>query len=183
VTPQPREAIDAQADELAAAARDGDADAFDRLCALLRDDVWRYCHAILGDREQAFDAAQDTFVRAVTAIRRWRGEAPARVFLLVIARRATADLIRAEQRRRRVDQAATTVGEPVAGDATGVIDLADLLDDLDDDQRQAFVLTQVLGLPYESAAEVAGVPVGTIRSRVHRARGRLTTALRDSDQA
>lgn len=52
-----------------------------------------------------------------------------------------------------------------------------LMDDLPDDLRQAFVLTQVLGLPYDQAAKVAGCPVGTIRSRVFRARERLVAAL------
>lgn len=177
-----REAIDAQADQLAAAAREGDADAFEDLCRLLRDDVWRYCHAVLGDREQAFDAAQDTFLRAVTAIRRWHGDAPIRVFLLVLARRACADLVRSEQRRRRIDAAATATAEPVSRPETGTIELAELVDALDDDQRQAFVLTRVLGLPYEDAAAVAEVPIGTIRSRVHRARDRLTTAIAAADR-
>ena len=50
--------------------------------------------------------------------------------------------------------------------------VADLLARLDPDRREAFVLTQLLGLPYAEAAEVAGCPVGTIRSRVARARAR-----------
>ena len=52
-------------------------------------------------------------------------------------------------------------------------DLDDLLADLHPDRRQAFVLTQLLGLSYEEAAEVCACPVGTIRSRVARARGDL----------
>ena len=51
--------------------------------------------------------------------------------------------------------------------------MADLLARLDADRREAFVLTQLLGLPYAEAAEVAGCPVGTIRSRVARARADL----------
>lgn len=51
--------------------------------------------------------------------------------------------------------------------------VADLLDRLDPDRREAFVLTQLLGLSYAEAAEVAGCPVGTIRSRVARARADL----------
>ena len=53
----------------------------------------------------------------------------------------------------------------------------DLLDRLSADRREAFVLTQLVGLPYAEAAAVAGVPVGTIRSRVARARADLVTAL------
>ena len=55
--------------------------------------------------------------------------------------------------------------------------VADLLARLDGDRREAFVLTQLLGLPYAEAAEVAGCPVGTIRSRVARARADLVDSL------
>lgn len=174
---------DARIDALARRARGGDADAFDDLCRELRDDVWRYCFALLGDREQAFDAAQDTFLRAVRGIRRWRGDAPARVFLLVLARRAVADLIRREQRRRRIDAAvAASPGRGHDRPRTGTVEIAELIDDLDEGQRQAFVLTQVIGLSYEEAADVADVAVGTIRSRVSRARARLVDAIQGSEQ-
>jgi RNA polymerase sigma-70 factor (ECF subfamily) len=64
--------------------------------------------------------------------------------------------------------------------ADGVAESAtvtDLLARLDTDRREAFVLTQLLGLPYAEAAEVAGCPVGTIRSRVARARADLVESL------
>lgn len=175
-----REELDAKADELAIRARDGDPHAFDDLCRTLRDDVWRYCRALLDDREQAFDATQDTFVRLVTAIRSWRGDAPIRVFLLVLARRAVADLIRGEQRRRRISDLSSTE-EPVAAVRTGTVEVSELINALDTDQHQAFVLTQVLGLRYDEAAEVADVPVGTIRSRVSRARAQLADEIRRAE--
>ena len=65
--------------------------------------------------------------------------------------------------------AARDVGEGVA--------LRALLAELDPDRREAFVLTQVVGLSYAEAAEVCGCPVGTIRSRVARARDHLVAAL------
>lgn len=163
---------------LARRAAGGDADAFAALCHRYRDDVWRYCRALLGDREQAFDAAQDTFLRAVRAIRRFRSDAPVRVWLLVLARRAVADLIRAEQRRRGRDAGNVPPDRPVSA-ATGVVELRQLVDGLPAEQREAFLLTQVVGLPYEDAAVVAGVAVGTMKSRVHRARQRLATALEE----
>ena len=64
---------------------------------------------------------------------------------------------------------------------TGEVELAGLVDGLDDHRRSAFVLTQVLGLSYAEAAAVCGVPVGTIRSRVARARADLLDDLRDVD--
>lgn len=56
-----------------------------------------------------------------------------------------------------------------------------LLKSLDPDRREAFVLTQLLGLTYEEAAQVCGCPVGTIRSRVARARTKLITSLRTAE--
>ena len=61
----------------------------------------------------------------------------------------------------------------------GEVELDHLVAALDDDRRIAFVLTQVLGLSYEEAAEACGCPVGTIRSRVSRARHDLADALAD----
>lgn len=171
-----REDDDAAADELGRRARAGDADAFDLLCRALRDDVWRYAMSLLGDREQAFDATQDTFLRLVSGIRRWRGDAPVRVFTLVIARRAVADLLRRETRRRRL-AAPDELPEVPAAARTGTVEVHELIGQLDHDQRQAFVLTQLVGLRYDEAAEVAGVAVGTIRSRVSRARATLIDAI------
>jgi RNA polymerase sigma-70 factor (ECF subfamily) len=103
--------------------------------------------------------------------------------LLSIARRVCADAVRSRRRRRltlvRDDADLESLSrrphgaDPVAEGVT----VADLLTRLDPDRREAFVLTQLLGLPYAEAAEVAGCPVGTIRSRVARARVDLIGSL------
>jgi RNA polymerase sigma-70 factor (ECF subfamily) len=166
-------------DELDSAARRaarGDAEAFAALCRALQDDIWRYCYALLGDRELAFEAAQETFLRAVTAIRRFRGDAPVRVWLLVLARRSVAQL------RRRDGRQPSPVGVPVellTSDRSGEVEINLLVEGLEEERRQAFVLTQMLGLSYDQAAKVAGVPIGTIRSRVFRARCELVCLLSD----
>jgi RNA polymerase sigma-70 factor (ECF subfamily) len=101
--------------------------------------------------------------------------------LLSIAHRACADQIRKVQRRRRLLGALNdgrTSG--VAPALDGVVDLDLLVSTLDRDRRAAFVLTQFLGLEYQDAAEVVGVPVGTIRSRVARARAQLIDAWGDA---
>jgi RNA polymerase sigma-70 factor (ECF subfamily) len=94
--------------------------------------------------------------------------------LLTIAHRACADHIRRVQRRRRLLGALhDRRPSAVAPAQDGAVELDLLLSTLDGDRRTAFVLTQLLGLEYQEAAEVAGVPVGTIRSRVARARAQL----------
>ena len=166
---------DAEIDGVARRAAKGDAEAFAAVCRALQDDVWRYCHALLADRDLAFDAAQETFLRATTAIRRYRGDGPVRVYLLVIARRAVAQVLRKE-RGRPEHAAGDAMPERSTADPTGMIDARELVRVLPFDLRQAFVLTQMVGLDYQQAATVAGCPIGTIRSRVYRARERLVTA-------
>ena len=144
-------------------------------------DVWRLC-AHLVDRSSADDLTQDTYARAIGSLHRYRAEAPVKVWLLSIARRVCADSIRSSVRRRNL---LARLPRPAAGDpgSAGQTELDALLTDLDGDRRTAFVLTQVLGLSYQEAAEVCGCPVGTIRSRVARARDDLVTAMSADDGA
>jgi RNA polymerase sigma-70 factor (ECF subfamily) len=157
---------------LAVQARDGDADALNRFVAETQADVWRVCR-YLGDPWSADDLAQETFERAIGSLHRYRAEAPARAWLLSIARRTCADATRRAVRRRRLLERL----RPAARDQVEAPELATELDDLlaglDPDRRAAFVLTQVIGLRYDEAAEALGCPVGTIRSRVARARADL----------
>jgi RNA polymerase sigma-70 factor, ECF subfamily len=160
---------------LALAARAGDRVAFAGFVRQTQSDVWRLC-AHLVDHASADDLTQETYLRAVTAIGRYRGDASARTWLLSIARRACADAIRTRTRRRRALWRRGVEDEDVASPA-GAVELEAVLNGLSADRRTAFVLTQVLGLSYEEAATVVGCPVGTIRSRVARARGDLLDAL------
>jgi RNA polymerase sigma-70 factor (ECF subfamily) len=157
---------------LALAAGEGDRVALNAFVRRSQAEVWRLC-AHLVDSASADDLAQDVYVRALPALPRFRGESSARTWLLAIARYTCADAVRRRQRRRMLGRhpAETTVPDP-----TGEVDLAALLAALDPDRRAAFVLTQVLGLGYAEAAEVCDVPVGTIRSRVARARADLVAA-------
>lgn len=146
---------DDELDDLARAAARGDGAAFAAACADLTDLVERYCLALTGDHDLAVEAAQDTFVRLVRAVRRYRGDGPFRVYTLVIARRAVAGVLQGE-RRRRVLAAAQRAEPEVSKDASGLVALEELVADLPDALRQAFVLTQLTGLTYDQAAQVAG---------------------------
>lgn len=163
---------------LARAAARGDHTAMTALIRATQADVWRLC-AHLVDPASADDLAQDTYLRAIPALRRFRGEASVRTWLLTIARRACAREIKARQRARR---AAASLG-PMPGmtcvDTTLRAELTALLAALDPDRRAAFVLTQVLGCRYAEAAQICGCPVGTIRSRVARARADLDALIQD----
>ncbi len=170
-------------DELARVARDaadGDPLAAAALVRATQADVWRLC-AHLGDRQSADDLTQETYLRAFGSLHRFEGRSTVRTWLLSIARRTCADAIRSRKRRRLVlvgDDELLDRGDGVDRTGEGAA-VDDLLARLHPDRREAFVLTQLMGLPYAEAAEVAGVPVGTIRSRVARARGDLVAALDD----
>lgn len=157
---------------LALDARAGDEDAVAAFVRATQADVWRLC-AHLGDRDQADDLAQEVFLRTLRSLRSFRGDSPVRPWLFSIVRRVVADDIGSRQRRRREPLA--EVG-PVP-DHQDEVALTALLDGLAEDRRLAFVLTQVLGLSYAEAAEAVGCPIGTIRSRVARAREDLAAML------
>jgi RNA polymerase sigma-70 factor (ECF subfamily) len=160
---------------MALAAREGDRVAFAGFVRQTQGDVWRLC-AHLVDRDSADDLTQETYLRAVSAITRFRGDAAAKTWLLSIARRVCADAIRRRARGRRALRRRGP--DPVEVPArAGEIELEALMAALTPDRRVAFTLTQVLGLSYDEAAEVVGCPVGTIRSRVARARSDLLAAV------
>jgi RNA polymerase sigma-70 factor (ECF subfamily) len=163
-------------------ARDGDRAALVRAIRSSQPDVHRLAVHLVGPGD-ADDVTQDTFVRAWRALPQFRGESSARTWLLAIARRSSADAIRGAVRRRRVraryeherrERAARDDDAPAYA-------LDSLVAGLDPDQRAAFVLTQVVGCSYAEAADICDVPIGTIRSRVARARERLVAELDEAD--
>jgi RNA polymerase sigma-70 factor, ECF subfamily len=164
--------------ELALRARTGDRDAQTALVRVTQAEVWRFTAALV-DPGSADDLTQETYLRAFPALVGFEGRSSVRTWLLGIARRTCADHVRAVVRRRRLDArlAAQGLTDPPGPDPSARLAAADLLRRLPEERRTAFVLTQVLGLSYAEAAEVEEVPVGTIRSRVARARDELVTAV------
>jgi RNA polymerase sigma-70 factor (ECF subfamily) len=154
-------------------ARDGDPLAQAALVRGTQAEVWRLC-ASLVDSSTADDLTQETYLRAFRALPAFEARAAARTWLFGIARRTCADHLRGVVRRRRLDEVLRrrTTAEAVP-DPASVATANDLLSRLPDERRGAFVLTQVIGLSYEEAAAVEDVAVGTIRSRVARARCQL----------
>jgi RNA polymerase sigma-70 factor (ECF subfamily) len=160
------------------AARGGDDTALAAAIRTAQPDVRRFLRALV-DPEELDDAVQDTFVRAYRALGRFRAEASGRTWLLAIARRVAVDATRRASRHRRL-RARVELNHSIdltmhTGDAHA---LADLVDGLEPDRREAFVLTQLVGCAYDEAAEICGVPIGTIRSRVARARAQLLDQVR-----
>ncbi|WP_423834324.1 sigma-70 family RNA polymerase sigma factor [Streptomyces manipurensis] len=179
---------DAQVTRLALAARDGDRVKTDRFVRALHRDVWRYVAYLSADAQAADDLTQDVFLRALAGLHRFEGRSSARTWLLSIARRTVVDSLRHAAARPRLSdrcdwQAAAEQAQPhgVPGFEDGIA-LAELLAAIPAQRREAFVLTQLLGLPYAEAAEAIGCPIGTVRSRVARARTSLIALLTDAPE-
>lgn len=172
--------------QLALAAGRGDRRALDQFIRATERDVWRLV-AFLADPGSADDLTQETFLRAFGALPRFAGRSSARTWLLSIARRVVVDQIRRNQARPRIAAPVDLDGlldrSPGSGRFEDIVEVKMLLDGLEPDRRDALLLTQVLGLSYAEAAEVCGCPLGTIRSRVARARDELITAAQRDNRA
>ena len=191
VTAEPgaTESRDEAATAWALAARGGDPEAVDRFVRALHPDVVRYITHVGADHQVADDLAQDTFLRALGSLHRFEGRSSARTWLLSIARRTVVDSLRYAAARPRLADADDWTTSADRARPSGLpgfeegVALLDLLDGLAPERRQAFVLTQLAGLSYEEAAELGGCRIGTIRSRVARARATLVELLAAAEEA
>ncbi|MEU2490987.1 sigma-70 family RNA polymerase sigma factor [Streptomyces sp. NPDC007883] len=172
---------------LALTARTGDSAAVEQFVRALHRDIWRYVAYLSADRQAADDLTQETFLRALGSLHRFEGRSSARTWLLSIARRTVVDSLRHAAARPRLSdrddwQAVAEETQPrgMPGFEDGIA-LAELLAQIPAERREAFVVTQLLGLPYAEAAEAMGCPIGTVRSRVARARTSLIGLLTDGD--
>jgi RNA polymerase sigma-70 factor (ECF subfamily) len=183
------------ADALVEAFRQGKPGAFDAIVRAHQDRVYSFCARMLSDREEALDIAQEVFLSAWRNLDSFRGEAALSTWLLRIAANRCLNRIR---RRKSAagregpwpDAGADGEGpefQPAAGDRhdpgriaenreTGAI-LSEALGRLDPDARWLVLLSDVEGFSYEELAAMAGLPLGTVKSRLHRARMALRRML------
>ena len=171
---------DAALTQRALDARQGDTRAASELVRLTYQQVWRLL-VVLTDRSVAEDLTQETYARAFRSLPGFRAESSVRAWVLAIARRVAADHLRYVRSRPRLvpDVAPDETQATAPGDLEESVALRGLLDLLEPDRKLAFVLTQVVGLSYAETAEICGCPLGTIRSRVARAREDLAAHLDD----
>ena len=168
-------------------ARRGDADAFDEIVRRYGDRLVNYIRAMVWQHADAEDVAQEVFLRAYRALNRFRGQSSLKTWLYQIATN-TARTHMAKRRGRPED----AVGSFADDDAHGVravspdtveasVVLRDRLDRalaaLPEDQRQAVVLRDVEGFEYREIADMLQIPIGTVESRIFRARQRLRELL------
>ena len=134
------------------------------------DAVFRFCCRRVGP-DHAADAAQETFITAHKALKKFRGESSVTTWLFGIANNECRRISRKE--RVAPMQLEIEVSTAVTGESEGsLVDkqaLYEAMKKLSEEHREVVVLHELDGLTYEEAAEVIGVPVGTVKSRLHHA--------------
>lgn len=172
-----------------AMAKSGDVDAFNRLVVLHQDAVYGFSLSLTRQHALADDVTQDTFISAFRSIAKMRGS-NVRSWLLKIARNKAYDYFRQQNRRREssVDDDDSAFRERLPSDDPSPADVAmnsELRDALEHcvgalglEHREVIVLIDVQGRSYEDASEVCAVNIGTVKSRLNRARRRVRDCLR-----
>jgi len=151
-------------------AKEGDERALAAFVRATHGPVKRFCSHVVGPGD-VDDAVQETFLAVWRALPSFRGEASAKTWLFAISRR---NAYRVARRRRRWSELSDGAPRPVPQThPESATALDELLSELQVDRRAALVLTQIIGLTYAEAAAVCECPIGTIRSRVARAREEL----------
>ena len=160
----------------------GDAGAATDLITRHERRVYAVCLRVLGNPDDAADAAQDALLAMIRKLDGFRGEAAFTTWLYRVAMNVCYDHLRRAKRRpvlRRDEDAPAP--EPALDDhadaVAGAHDVAAALAQVPEDFRVAIVLADVHDLPYDEIAKVLDLPVGTVKSRVHRGRIALAKAL------
>lgn len=181
-------------DLLLEAFRRGEPGAFDAIVRAHQDRIYAFCARMLSDREEALDIAQEVFLSAYRNLGGFRGEAALSTWLMKIA--ANRSLNRIRQRSSRAaregpfpesaspDDSPYQPRGPDDGQPDRIAETREMgeileraLHRIDADSRWLMLLSDVEGFTYEEVAAMAGIPVGTVKSRLHRARMALRKIL------
>jgi RNA polymerase sigma-70 factor (ECF subfamily) len=160
-------------------ARRGELLAFEELVRSYQADAYRFAWHLTRDHELAQDVTQDAFLRAYRFIGGFRGDRKFGSWLFSIVRNCAMDALR----RRRFPLLAEDEREIVhsVGDAAAHVELDAALGSVTPEHRETFLLIEVFGLSYQEAADVLGLAVGTVKSRMFRARRALCEAMADHE--
>ena len=161
-------------------ARRGDLPAFEELVRAYQADVYRFAWHVTRDRGLAEDVTQDAFIRAFRFIGGYRGGTKFTSWLFSITRNCAMDALRRQRPGVELDAERGPFREPADQVARAELDAA--LRAVSPEHRESFLLVEVFGLSYQEAADVLGVRVGTIKSRMFRARQALCRALADDEE-
>jgi RNA polymerase sigma-70 factor, ECF subfamily len=168
-------------DELVRRFVGGERGAFDVLVTRHERRVYNLAYRMLGRRDDALDATQETFLACYRKLSGFRGQAAFTTWLHRVALNICYDALRRRSReepaREEDEVEPAPVADPADSSATAV-DVRRALLEVPEDFRAVLILHDVQGFLYEEIAEAIGVPLGTVKSRLHRGRVALARALR-----
>ena len=172
--------------------RDGDADAFEELMAAYEKNVYNLALRMVGNPEDAADMSQEAFIKAYNNLASFRGDSKFSVWLYRIVSNVCLDFLRRQSRRGTVslsmeDEDGDEVQLDIADESQSPERLLERqltrdavrrgLGQLPEDSRQILLLREIQGLSYEEIAQVLDIEVGTVKSRIFRARKKLCAFL------
>jgi RNA polymerase sigma-70 factor (ECF subfamily) len=157
----------------------GEREAFRELVAVWHPPLWRYVRGMVGSSHLADDLVQEAWVAAVRGLPRLRQPERFAPWLFTIARRAVTDHVRQTYRapETTVEDATAVAADDELGGVLTTMRIEAGLVALPPLEREVLILFHLQDLPLASCAEVLGVPVGTVKSRLHRARRMLRARL------
>lgn len=176
--------------------KDGDQDAFEHLVHRYEGKIYSVAYRFMGSHADAGDLAQDTFIRMYQALPGFRGDSSFATWLYRIAANACRDELRKRQRRRSVSMdemiEASPANIPVAAGEYSPeetvqrhetqLRVQECLNRLSDDHRLILVMREIQGLSYEEIAGMLDCSLGTVKSRISRARNALKERLREQGE-
>ncbi|MCX8007052.1 MAG: sigma-70 family RNA polymerase sigma factor [Coriobacteriia bacterium] len=172
--------------QLVASAAAGDERAFEALVRAHIDAVYGHALRFFGDPQAAEDATQEVFVKVYRSLPGFDGRSAFSTWLFRVTRNVCLDMVRA-QKRVPLPAELSDFDPPRSEDAADLVALSDAVEKaiatLPPEEREALGAIAVFDLSYEQAAEALGVPVGTVKSRVFRARKALAVLLTATEEA
>jgi RNA polymerase sigma-70 factor (ECF subfamily) len=166
--------------ELVRAASEGDMGAFEELVRAHTDAVYAHAYRFFGDVHAAQDATQEVWVNVFRGLPGFEGRSTVSTWLFRITRNVCHDMLRAGRRVAAPIDPLEIQGlatDDTAGDAASRVDLQTAMRALSPEDRDAFNAVALFGLTYDETGSVFGVPPGTVKSRVFRARRALVALL------
>ncbi len=178
--------------EIALFSRRKKAAEFERLAAGQENRIYRICFHMMGNRQDAEDCAQEAMVRAFRAFDSFRREADFSTWLIRIAMNACTDELRRRKKTMSLDTLREEKGFDVVDGAPGAYArleekerkrlLREALEQLPEEMRRMIVLRDMEKMSYEEIAQALETPLGTVKSRISRAREKLCDLLKKAPE-
>jgi RNA polymerase sigma-70 factor (ECF subfamily) len=180
-------------DELLANDKQTNKDVFESLFKEYHQKVYAIAYNILGNESDAMDAAQEVFIKVYKSLKKFKGNSSIMTWIYRITINVCHDELRRQNRFRTVSiewfsENGNDLASNMSSPEDAVIsslkkeEIQKAMDTLSDDFRLAFILRDIMGLSYDAIAETLFIPVGTVKSRIARARNAILKEIQKSPE-